>query len=116
LTGWFGRRQFRVQIGDSRVVINRLVPLLRTAMYALRGGFLVRPLLISIALGLLGAVLSSLEETVPVLSAWVPRVLFPSRADPQVAQIILGAIAGSIMTVVSIVFAILLMTSTQASM
>jgi len=99
-----------------RFVTNRLVPLLRTAMYALRGGFLVRPLLISIALGVLGASLSSLEETVPVLSAWVPAVLFPSRADPQVAQIILGAIAGSIMTVVSIVFAILLMTLTLASM
>src|ERR1022692_5053333 len=85
-------------------------------MYALRGGFLVRPLLISIALGLLGAVLSSLEESVPALSAWVPTVVFPSRADPQVAQIILGTIAGSIMTVVSIVFAILLMTLTLASM
>jgi len=85
-------------------------------MYALRGGFLVRPLLISIALGLLGAVLSSLEETVPALSAWVPTVLFPSRADPQVAQIVLATIAGSIMTVVSIVFAILLMTLTLASM
>jgi uncharacterized membrane protein len=85
-------------------------------MYALRGGFLVRPLLISIALGVLGAVLSSLEETVPALSAWVPAILFPSHADPQVAQIVLAAIAGSIMTVVSIVFAILLMTLTLASM
>jgi len=84
-------------------------------MYALRGGFLVRPLLISITLGLIGAVFSSLEETIPALSAWVPTVLFPSRTDPQVAQIILGAIAGSIMTVVSIVFAILLMTLTLAS-
>jgi len=97
-------------------VTNRLVRLFRTAMYALRGGFLVRPLLISIALGLFGVVLSSLEEAVPALSGWVPAVLFPSRADPQVAQIILGAIAGSIMTVVSIVFAILLMTLTLASM
>jgi uncharacterized membrane protein len=96
--------------------MNRLVSLLRTAMYALRGGFLVRPLLIAVALGALGAVLSSLEETVPALSAWVPSVLFPSRADPQVAQIILAAIAGSIMTVVSIVFAMLLMTLTLASM
>ncbi len=96
--------------------MNRLLPPLRTAMYALRGGFLVRPLLISIALGLLGAVLSSLEETIPALSAWVPTVLFPSRADPQVAQIVLATIAGSIMTVVSIVFAILLMTLTLASM
>ena len=98
------------------IVINRLLPLLRTVTYALRGGFLVRPLLISITLGLVGAVLSSLEESIPVLSTWVPFFLFPSRADPQVAQIILATIAGSIMTVVSIVFAILLMTLTLASM
>jgi uncharacterized membrane protein len=85
-------------------------------MYELRGGFLVRPLLIAVVLGLLGAVLSSLEETVSPLSAWVPAVLFPSRADPQVAQVVLATIAASIMTVVSIVFAILLMTLTLASM
>lgn len=95
---------------------GRLLSLLRTAMYALRGGFLVRPLLIAIALGLLGGVLSSVEETVPAMSAWVPTSLFPSRSDPQVAQIILATIAASIMTVVSIVFAILLMTLTLASM
>ena len=59
---------------------SRLFPLLRNAMYALRGGFLVRPLVIAIALGLCGAVLSSLEETVPALSAWVPsRCSRPSR-------------------------------------
>ncbi len=46
----------------------------------------------------------------------MPRTLFPSRSDPQVAQIILAGIAASIMTVVSIVFAILLMTLTLASM
>jgi uncharacterized membrane protein len=97
-------------------VTKRLFPLLRTAMYSLRGGFLVRPLLISIALGVLGAALSSVEETVPLLSAWVPTVLFPSHTDPQVAQIVLATIAASIMTVVSIVFAILLMTLTLASM
>jgi uncharacterized membrane protein len=85
-------------------------------MYELRGGFLVRPLVIAIVLGLSGALLSSLEETLPVLSAWVPALLFPSHADPQVAQIVLATIAASIMTVVSIVFAILLMTLTLASM
>ena len=46
----------------------------------------------------------------------MPTVLFPSHADPQVAQVILAGIAASIMTVVSIVFAILLMTLTLASM
>jgi uncharacterized membrane protein len=87
----------------------------RSAMYALRGGFLIRPLTIAIILGAAGAVLSSLEETVPAIGAWVPSILFPSRDDPQVAQVILSDVATSIMTVVSIVFAILLMTLTLAS-
>jgi len=85
-------------------------------MYNLRGGFLVRPLTIALALGCAGALLSWLEEAVPGFGGWVPKTLFPSHADPQVAQIILAGIAASIMTVVSIVFAILLMTLTLASM
>src|SRR5450755_4587377 len=89
---------------------------LRSAAYALRGGFLVRPLLIAVFLGLCGAMLSSVEESTPLITAWVPTTLFPSREDPQVAQTILSVIATSIMTVVSIVFAILLMTLTLASM
>jgi uncharacterized membrane protein len=85
-------------------------------MYNLRGGFLIRPLSIALVLGSAGACLSWLEEEFPVASTWVPKVLFPSHADPQVAQVILAGIAASIMTVVSIVFAILLMTLTLASM
>ena len=90
--------------------------LLRQATYNLRGGFLVRPLAIALALGCAGAMLSWLEETFPFVSDVVPTALFPSHSDPQVAQFILGGIAASIMTVVSIVFAILLMTLTLASM
>jgi uncharacterized membrane protein len=89
---------------------------MRRAMYNLRGGFLVRPLIIALALGCAGALLSWLEEQFPVASAWVPTAVFPSHADPQVAQVILAGIAASMMTVVSIVFAILLMTLTLASM
>ena len=96
---------------------SRTLPLLfRHVTYNLRGGFLVRPLTIALALGCAGALLSWWEEAVPAVSAWVPKALFPSHADPQVAQVILAAIAASIMTVVSIVFAILLMTLTLASM
>jgi uncharacterized membrane protein len=93
----------------------RLPALFRSAMYALRGGFLVRPLAIAMILGAAGAVLSSLEEAIPAISAWIPSTLFPSHDDPGVAQVILSSIATSIMTVVSIVFAILLMTLTLAS-
>ncbi|MBV8630512.1 MAG: DUF2254 domain-containing protein [Silvibacterium sp.] len=88
----------------------------RRAMYNLRGGFLIRPLAIALALGFAGAGFSSLEERFPFIDRWVPVTLFPSNADPQVAQVILAGIAGSMMTVVSIVFAILLMTLTLASM
>ncbi len=85
-------------------------------MYNLRGGFLVRPLIIALVLGGAGALFSWLEEEFPSISQWVPAVIFPSHADPQGAQVILGGIAASMMTVVSIVFAILLMTLTLASM
>src|ERR1017187_9085882 len=85
-------------------------------MYNLRGGFLVRPLSIALALGCAGAVLSALEESFPALRGWTPGVLFPSRAGPQGGPLILGGLAASIMTVVSIVFAIMLMTLTLASM
>ncbi len=95
---------------------KKLPILIREAMYNLRGGFLVRPLTIALTLGFLGAFLSWLEETYPGLDDFIPVALFPSHSDPQVAQVILGGIATSIMTVVSIVFAILLMTLTLASM
>ena len=88
----------------------------RHLLYNLRGGFLVRPLIIALTLGLAGMLLSALEVTTPGVNAWVPKALFPSRSDPQVAQVILGGIAAAMMTVVSIVFAILLMTLTLASM
>jgi uncharacterized membrane protein len=101
---------------DGKAVNKSLTLLFQHVMYNLRGGFLVRPLLIALTLACAGAGLSQLEENFPAISAWVPRALFPSHADPQVAQVILGGIAASIMTVVSIVFAILLMTLTLASM
>lgn len=89
---------------------------LEKVLYNLRGGFLVRPLIIAIVLGCTGAALSSLEEMYPAIGNLVPKLLFPSRLDHQVAQTILATIAGSVMTVVSIVFAILLMSLTLASM
>jgi uncharacterized membrane protein len=94
---------------------RQITPSLRSALYALRGGFLIRPLAIMLALGAAGAILSALEERFPALRSVVPQVLFPKPGDPQAAQVILASIATSTMTVVSIVFAILLMTLTLAS-
>ena len=73
--------------------MSKSLPLmLRHAMYNLRGGFLIRPLTIALALGFAGGFLSWLEEQFPAASAWVPTFLFPSHADPQVAQVILAGI------------------------
>src|SRR5271157_4385562 len=87
----------------------------RSALYALRGGFLIRPFVIAFLLATAGAVRSAIEELYPAVQVIVPSTLFPSNADPQVAQAILTTIATATMTVVSIVFAILLMTLTLAS-
>ena len=95
-------------------MFERLPTLFRSALYALRGGFLIRPLTIALVLGAAGAVLSSLEESYTEVGSWIPTILSrPGRTG--VAQLILSSIATSIMTVVSIVFAILLMTLTLAS-
>ena len=96
-------------------MLKRLPVLFRSVIYSFRGGFLIRPFLIVLTLGAAGAVLSALEERFPHVRQLVPEVLFPSQEDPQVAQAILTSIATSTMTVVSIVFAILLMTLTLAS-
>ena len=69
---------------------KRLPFWLRNVMYNLRGGFLLRPLIIALSLGCAGALLSWLEETFPGLGNLVPSALFPSHEDPQVAQVILG--------------------------
>ena len=99
------------------MTVNKPLPkFLRHVMYTLRGGFLVRPLIIALTLGGTGAFLSMLEAQIGDHSGWLPFPLFTSRADPQMAQVILSDIATSMMTVVSIVFAILLMSLTLASM
>jgi uncharacterized membrane protein len=96
--------------------VNRRFPiLLRHVTYNLRGGFLVRPMTIALTLGCAGMAGPWLESAFPWFGNWAPG-LFPSHTDPAVAQVILAGIAASIMTVVSIVFAILLMTLTLASM
>jgi len=89
---------------------------IRHLLYKLRGGFLIRPIVIALIFGFLGAFLSTWEEGHPGLGKLVPTFLFPSHDDPQIAQIILSSIATSMMTVVAIVFSILLMTLTLASM
>ena len=103
------------QKGNASNMARSLPSMPPAALYAFRGGFLLRPFVIALILGAAGALISSLEEHCPAIDTFMPRVLFPSQADPTIAQTILTDIATSMMTVVSIVFAILLMTLTLAS-
>jgi uncharacterized membrane protein len=94
---------------------NRLRLFIRRVQNDMRVGFLIRPLLIALIIGASGMYLSFFEEMHPHIRNWVPSALFPTTEDPAVAQLILSNISTAMMTVVSIVFAILLMTLTLAS-
>jgi hypothetical protein len=56
---------------------KRLRSLLRQSTFNLRGGFLVRPLTIALALGLAGALLSWLEEASRRSATLPPGCSFP---------------------------------------
>lgn len=85
-------------------------------MNKFQGSFLVRPMATALLIGGAGEFLSSFEESNPGIGKALPHIFFlPFTSDPQVAQLILSDIATAMMTVVSIVFAVLLMTLTLTS-
>jgi uncharacterized membrane protein len=88
----------------------------RHAVYGLRGGFLVRPLVIAFTLGALGVLLPWGEDIVGIAAGFLgPSARFVSQ-DPGTAQGILGSVISAVMTVVSIVLSVLLVALTLASM
>jgi len=88
----------------------------RNTMNKFQGSFLVRPMATALLIGGAGEFLSSFEESNPGIGKALPHIFFlPFTSDPQVAQLILSDIATAMMTVVSIVFAVLLMTLTLTS-
>jgi uncharacterized membrane protein len=97
-------------------MLAALQRLLRHALYALRGGFLVRPLAIALALAALGVLTPLTEDSLPILDRWASHLPVLITHDPATAQGILAAIIGAIMTVVSIVLSVLLVALTLASM
>jgi hypothetical protein len=54
------------------VTSKSLPALISSATYAFRGGFLIRPFIIALALGAAGAVFSWLEEDVPAIGSLDP--------------------------------------------
>lgn len=97
-------------------MLAHLERLLRHALYALRGGFLLRPLAMALAIGAAGALLPLCEAHFPLVDEWAARLPVLVARDTATAQGILAAIIGAIMTVVSIVLSVLLVALTLASM
>src|ERR1700677_41098 len=87
----------------------------RRVQYNLRGGFLVRPLAIAIALACLGILIPAIEERYPLIAIVLKRLSVVAPHDAPTAQGLLATIASSIMTVVSIVLSVLLIALTLAS-
>lgn len=87
----------------------------RQILRELRGGFIFRPGAITFAMALLAPGLSALESNVMTSKAWSDFLdrLFPP--EPEAAYVVQGTIAGSMMTVVSVVYSILLVVLTFAS-
>jgi uncharacterized membrane protein len=89
---------------------------LRHALYALRGGFLVRPLAMALLIGSFGIAVPFIEEQFHVFDSWAVHLPVLVVHDAVSAQGVLAAIIGAIMTVVAIVLSVLLVALTLASM
>jgi len=87
----------------------------RHMLYEQKGGYLLLPVLIMIILGLLAFAIPLLEQHVPAIAACAKKVSWLAPSDPTMAQILLAAIAGSCITVVSVVYSVLLIALTFAS-
>ncbi|MDR3635964.1 MAG: DUF2254 domain-containing protein [Isosphaeraceae bacterium] len=79
------------------------------------GGFVLWPGIITLSMAGLALVLAAVEERVTALTTWghVLDRIFPP--EPESAHVVLGTIAGSMITVVSVVYSILLVVLTFAS-
>lgn len=87
---------------------------LRHMVYVQRGGYILLPLLIMLVLSTLALLLPILEQINP-FSIWAHHTSWLPPKDPGMAQLLLGAIAGFCITVVSVVYTVLLFALTFAS-
>ena len=88
---------------------------IRHMLYVQRGGYIVLPLLIMLVLSVVAALLPVLERDCKPFSIWAYHASWLPPRDPGMAQLLLGAIAGSCITVVSVVYSVLLIALTFAS-
>lgn len=96
--------------------MSRIRFLLRQHAYDADRSLYVRPALILAALAALAVALPFAEERTEVLRAAGRRLTWAVPAEPGAVQVVLGTIAGSVMTVVSIVYSVLVVALSLASM
>jgi len=88
---------------------------LRHILYELRGGFLLLPAAIMLAMAAVGLGVVWSEEHLPIVGGLADRWWWTVSREPTIAQLVLSAIAGSVMTVLSVVYSVLLLVLTFAS-
>lgn len=88
---------------------------LRHTLYEQKGGYLLLPVLIMLCMGILAGLLPWLETNVAMIGRWSHHTSWLVPGDPAMAQLLLGAIAGFCITIVSVLYSILLIALTFAS-
>lgn len=86
---------------------------LRQIVHDLRVGMLLRPGLLVLAAGTLGVTLSLAEKHSPAAFAWAKPL---GVVDASSAQVLLGTIAGSMLTLLALVYSVFLVAMTLVSM
>jgi uncharacterized membrane protein len=97
-------------------MLNGVRFLLRQLAWELRHGLLARPVAVTLMYVVFAVGMLAAERRFPELTAFATRLAFMSQEDVAGSQLILATIAGSMMTTISIVFAVLLMALSLASL
>jgi uncharacterized membrane protein len=97
-------------------MLHMLRFLLRRVSYDLAKGLLARPGAITVLYGLLAVGMVVAERTVPALTQLASRAAWIGTEDVAASQLILATIAGSMMTTVAVVFSVLIMALSLASL
>lgn len=114
--GGTGSRRRECDVGRTGTVLGRYAARVKPVRFALaqlgydlRSGLLFRPAVWIFGFGALGVVMPPVEALFFAgVSAWL-------AAEPATAQVVLGTLAGSMMSVVSVVYSILLVALSLAS-
>jgi uncharacterized membrane protein len=90
--------------------------LIRHTIYEQKGGYLLVPVLIMLILTVLAVALPHMEANFDVVASWAKHTSWLVPSDPAMAQLLLAAVAGSCITILSVVYSVLLIALTFASM